>query len=125
MARISPTRLARLDAREERPLDWLRGRAVLAVSGLADPRSFHQQLAALGADVEPLEYPDHHPFSAPEARELLARAGDRPILMTRKDAVKLRPLLNAAGRAWVLDQEVEMEEGGEALERLLDRAVAG
>ncbi|HEX2093902.1 MAG TPA: tetraacyldisaccharide 4'-kinase [Longimicrobiaceae bacterium] len=99
------------------------GGPALAVAALADPRPFVEHLVALGFDVELAAYPDHHPFDAREAGALARRAGERPILMTHKDAVKLRSLLPSTADAWVLRQEVRFTSGEEALERALGAAV--
>lgn len=104
-------------------LDSLSGRRVLAVASLADPRPFVENLRAAGVQVELSAFPDHHEFTVPEAEALRRKAADRPLVMTRKEAVKLRALLPADVEAWVLDQRVEIESGGEALDESLRRAV--
>lgn len=106
-------------------LDSLRGAEVLAVASLADPRPFADHLRGAGAMVELAPFPDHHDFTPGEARELVDRAAGRTIVMTRKEAVKLRPLLAPTVQALVLDQEVSIEAGLEvlvdALRELVDR----
>ncbi|HEV2148874.1 MAG TPA: tetraacyldisaccharide 4'-kinase, partial [Longimicrobiaceae bacterium] len=101
------------------------GDAVLAVAALADPRPFAENLRERGLAVELASFPDHHPFDAAEAAALLRRAGGRPLVMTHKDAVKLREILPPAVDAWVLRQTVRFTSGEEALLRALDAAVDG
>src|SRR5690606_21016005 len=101
----------------------LGGRKVLAVTSLADPRPFVAHLSEEGAQVELAAFPDHHDFTAAEADALRARAGTRPILMTRKEAVKLRELLPPDMEAWMLEQKVVIENNGEALDQALRSAV--
>lgn len=69
----------------------LRGRPVLAVSGLARPESYEAALRRAGMDVSVRRFPDHHFFTAAEREELLsaARAQGRGVVVTEKDAVRL------------------------------------
>lgn len=101
------------------------GGAVLAVAALAEPAPFAANLRERGFQVELAAFPDHHAFTAADAASLTQRAGNRPIVMTLKDAVKLRSLLPPAVPAWVLRQTVRFTSGGEALERALRDAVEG
>jgi tetraacyldisaccharide 4'-kinase len=106
-------------------LDSLAGRRVLAAAGIADPESFGAQLRATGADVQLLAYQDHHPYH-PTDLERLARAaaGGDYVVVTEKDAVKLRerwpaevaePLVAVLGVRW--------ERNGRALEQAVDRVL--
>ncbi len=125
VCRIAPTRLETLHPpREEVSLEWLGGRDLLAVASLADPRPFVEQLQERGARVELLAYPDHHPFDLANATRIARAAGGRPVVMTRKEAVKLRPLLPSDRAAMVLDQRVEVETGSAELDRALREAVS-
>lgn len=100
------------------------GRRVLAVSGIAQPGTFHEQLAANGASVEPCVWPDHHRFTAAEAADLAARAGrDGLVVMTQKDAVKLRALWPAgAPEPMVALLELSWEFGADTVLRVLEQA---
>jgi len=74
------------DARDRRPLKAFAGQTVHAVAGIGDPKRFFLQLGAAGIKVAPHPFPDHHAF---KPRDL--EFGDGlPVLMTEKDAVKLR-----------------------------------
>ena len=74
------------DARDRRPLKAFAGQTVHAVAGIGDPKRFFLQLGAAGIKVAPHPFPDHHAF---RPRDL--EFGDGlPVLMTEKDAVKLR-----------------------------------
>jgi tetraacyldisaccharide 4'-kinase len=121
---ILPGGLSRLCWAGEEESPCLRGREVLAVAGLADPRPFAENLDALGARVELAAYADHHPFHGGDARTLKERARGRAIVLTRKDAVKLRPILDPELEAYVLEQEVVVEQP-ERIDRLLAEAGAG
>jgi tetraacyldisaccharide 4'-kinase len=73
--------------------------------------------------VEGALYPDHHPFSADDVRTIVARAGGRVVVMTHKDAVKLRGLVPSNVDAYVLEQTVEIDRGAEALDAALTGAL--
>jgi tetraacyldisaccharide 4'-kinase len=120
---IEPSRLVSLHGGAPRPLEGLAGREVLAVASLADPDPFRRNLQAAGARVELLAYPDHHDFDRVDAGRIARARGDRPLLMTRKDAVKLRTLIPAGTEALVLEQSVRMERGGDLLDEALRKAV--
>lgn len=123
---LAPTRLAGVrggGTGVEKALVGLRGRRVLAVASLADPAPFAAHLVAAGVEVELAAFGDHHAFTRDEAVELVRRAGSRPLVMTRKEAVKLRELLPENVEAWMVDQQVEIESGAGVLDEALRRAV--
>lgn len=120
--RIAPAGLAPLHGGQASEIDLgtLAGERVLAVAALADPAPFEANLRAARAEVELAAFRDHHPFSSADAHVLLRRAAGRPLIMTGKDAVKLRPLLPPTTDAFVLNQRVEIEEGDVLLDSLLE-----
>ncbi|WP_352338355.1 tetraacyldisaccharide 4'-kinase [Psychrobacter sp. 16-MNA-CIBAN-0192] len=64
------------------------GSQVHAVSGIGYPQRFFNTLADLGFDVIAHPYPDHYDFSVTELRQY----SEQPIIVTSKDAVKIRAL---------------------------------
>lgn len=66
-----------------------KGSQVHAVSGIGYPQRFFDTLDSLGYQVIAHPYPDHYAFSLAE----LAEYSDYPIVVTTKDAVKIRALL--------------------------------
>jgi tetraacyldisaccharide 4'-kinase len=105
----------------ERPLDWLRGRPVRLVCGLANPEAFAGTVRSLGAVIVALHaFGDHHPF-APSDLTDLAREGET-LLVTAKDAVKLT---SASVPFLVLDIEFTLLEGAALLDALLDALPPG
>ena len=84
------------DARERRGVREFAGQKVHAVAGIGHPNRFFLHLARLGVTPLPHPFPDHHPF---QPRELDFGDG-APVLMTEKDAVKLRHA--ARSHWWVL-----------------------
>jgi tetraacyldisaccharide 4'-kinase len=84
------------DARERQSARAFAGQRVHAVAGIGDPNRFFLHLAGMGVKVLPHAFPDHHRF-APSDLEF---GDDAPVLMTEKDAVKLRHA--ARPNWWVL-----------------------
>jgi tetraacyldisaccharide 4'-kinase len=84
------------DANDRRAAGAFAGQAVHAVAGIGDPERFFRHLEGLGLKITRHPFPDHHPFTAAD----LAFAGDATVLMTEKDAVKLRRA--ARPNWWVL-----------------------
>ena len=81
----------------------LREKPVLAFAAIGAPGRFFDLLRALGATVvREVAFPDHHPFTATEVRQLLdaARQTGAQLVTTEKDAVRLgaHPELGAAVR---------------------------
>ncbi len=68
------------------PLTHLQGRPLTAAAGLAAPEKFFSMLEAAGLQITRLPLPDHYPFdTAPWP------AGTTDVVVTEKDAIKLRP----------------------------------
>jgi tetraacyldisaccharide 4'-kinase len=123
ICQLAADRLVPLHGGSAIDLVWLHGRRVLAVAALASPAPFFGALRSAGAEVEEDAFADHHPFHASDAARIQATAEGRPVLMTHKDAVKLRPLLPPSTEAFVLEQAVHIEAGGDALDAALRRAL--
>jgi len=93
VVRLALTRLTTLHTSHPVELASLRSARVLAISGVADPDSFAHQLASLGALVRAMPHPNHHRYSARDLSRLVSVAmGADYVVMTAKDAVKLRRL---------------------------------
>jgi len=110
------------------PLDGdLRGERVLALSALGAPASFEACLAQDGCEVRPLRYPDHHCYAPPDWERIGAAQRDCRaawIATTEKDAVKLTPPPPDVGPVAVLGCELQIVEGEQQVERLLDEALS-
>lgn len=102
-------------------LSWLARRRVLAVTSLADPDTFVRQLAAAGAEPELLAFPDHHEFDQADLARIRTAAAGRPVVCTRKEAVKLSRFPPDALSILVLDQEIVPEEAADAIEMVIER----
>lgn len=96
----------------------------VAVAGVARPDDFFDQAEEQGADlVDAIAFPDHHAFTAAEARELKRLTAGGPLVLTAKDAVKLAPLM-AGAELWVLEQRVAFESGREWVLRAIEEVVS-
>lgn len=98
------------------------GRRVIAVSGLADPRSFYAMLRELDADLSGvLEYPDHHAYTPADWQAIRNAMRDGDIVVTtEKDLVKLERFPFARDSLYALRLEVTMTD---ADARVLDEEI--
>ena len=79
---------------DEEKLDSLKGRKVIALSGIANPVYFSSMLRHCGAEIiGEAVFPDHHPYT-PEDLSSLEEKSKRAdcIVVTEKDMVKLKKL---------------------------------
>lgn len=81
------------------------GQTVYAVAGIGNPARFFAHLRSLGLDIRPQPFPDHFAFSPAD----LAFAGDVPVLMTEKDAVKCTAFAQANHWCLPVDAQVDAE----------------
>jgi tetraacyldisaccharide 4'-kinase len=88
----SPLYLEDLFTGERKTLDFLHGKKVTSLSGIAQPESFEQSLVSLGAElVYSKRFADHHRFSQQEVLNAINRGKKRQaevIITTQKDAVR-------------------------------------
>ena len=114
--RLQGSELHRMtDSADRRPASAFAGQKVHAVAGIGDPNRFFLHLAKLGVKLAPHPFPDHHRFTEKDLE-----FGDRaPVLMTEKDAVKLRR--TAKPDWWVLPVTAELDPAfGDWLTKRLD-----
>lgn len=111
----------------DRPVEWLSGKRLVAVSAIGDPASFVSQITRAGAQVNAHRFPDHHAFSASEAAAIARDAEQTDgVICTLKDAVKLGPIWpRLAPPLWYVSQQVVVERGASALDRALARMQVG
>lgn len=113
--RLEPEAIVSLDDPSRRlPLAALSGRRVHAVAGIGRPERFFATLRALGAEVVPHAFPDHHPYTA---EDLDFGAPGEWRIFTSKDAVKCRAY--ARPHDWVLTVRARLDEA--LVERILER----
>jgi len=79
---------------EEEKLDSLKGRKILALSGVANPVYFSSMLRKCGAEIiRETIFPDHHPYTPEDLSSIEEKGkGADCIVTTEKDMVKLKQL---------------------------------
>ncbi len=117
-----PDRLRRLADETILPLQWLTGRDLLVLCGIANPASFAQTVADAGGLVRRiLAYPDHHPFTnrnLDRAMSLAEETGAAWLVTTEKDAVRI-PAHPVRDRLVVVDVALHLTSGEHTLEKML------
>ena len=92
----SPMYLEDVFTGERKTLDFIKGRKVASLSGIAQPESFEQSLVKLEAElVYAKRFADHHRFSQQEVLNAINRGKKRQaelIITTQKDAVRFPKL---------------------------------
>ncbi len=123
------TGLTVLFTNETYPAEYLRGKNVLAVSGIAHPKSFEETVSGLGARIaRSLRFPDHHWFRESDVLEMVkavSTAGTDLVVTTEKDGVRLKAIGEVAQRMLssmpVLAVKIETSVigGQEVLEKMI------
>jgi len=94
----------------------------LALTAIARPEAFRHDVARLATgSVDLLAFADHHPFTEDDAHAARKRAEGRPIVVTEKDAVKLRAFADVLGETWVLRQRLVWDWGEEVVRERIAR----
>jgi len=123
MGVFRPTRLRELASGRAWPVAELRGKRVVAVSGVANPGSFQGTgTSAGGIVVGRQEYRDHHVFTVDDCRrmvEAVRREKAEWIVTTEKDAVRLRSRLPVACPVIALGVDLDITNGADALAAVL------
>jgi tetraacyldisaccharide 4'-kinase len=92
----SPMYLEDVFTGERQTLDFIKGRKVASLSGIAQPESFEHSLGKLGAElVYSKRFADHHRFTQQEVLNAINRGKKRQaeiIVTTQKDAVRFPKL---------------------------------
>jgi tetraacyldisaccharide 4'-kinase len=94
----------------------------LLVTGIAEPKPLITHLESHGIEVEPLQFSDHHDFTATDMHQINSRfnaieGSQKIILTTEKDAVRLKHNENypesLIDNVFYLPISVEIMGGGE------------
>lgn len=120
---LTPTAWVQVITGDRRVVDEIvsdLGTTVHAVCGIGHPERFFDQLEQMGFAIIPHRFEDHHPYS----QEDLEFDDDLPLVMTEKDAVKIRrfaPALTAP--CWYLEVSANLSDEFESsLLRDVERA---
>ena len=112
-------------SREELPLDWLRGKTLCTLSGIASPKGFENSLRHLGAKVVWCErYADHHRYEPGEILYALNRTADMgadALVTTEKDAVRFPRFETTPVKCLYLRISIEILRGGENFTEIINR----
>ncbi|MFO7820252.1 MAG: tetraacyldisaccharide 4'-kinase [Halanaerobacter sp.] len=127
VTRHQPTYLRDLISDQSHGID-LRGKRIMAVSGIGNPRSFEMTLEDLGANiVKKIRYKDHHSYSDEEISRLFTLAAVHDvdkIVTTEKDAVSMDndviEVNNIGIDVQALGIELEILEGREVWDDFLE-----
>jgi tetraacyldisaccharide 4'-kinase len=117
------------DPDDRKPLEFLNGKYIGVLSGIARPESFESSLDRLGAErVINSRFADHHRFSDEELRDFIVRAGNRDldcVVTTEKDAVRFPAKIAGLDKIdvpiYYLRIEVEIISGQEKWDKLISR----
>ncbi len=110
---LQPGEAHSLTGDETRPLSAFSDQSVHAVAAIGNPGRFFKTLRAANLAITEHPFVDHHPFVQGE----LDFAGDAPVMMTEKDAVKY--FQYATARHWYLPVSATLDD--EFSRQLLER----
>ncbi|MDD2480224.1 MAG: tetraacyldisaccharide 4'-kinase [Victivallaceae bacterium] len=113
------------DRGKRQNLEFMRGRKIAAISGIARPESFEAFLIEHGAEVVATSrFADHHRFTENELikfRDLAIETGAEIIMTTEKDAVRM-PLINGESPPfYFLRIEIDILSGQESFDQCISR----
>jgi len=110
---------------ERKPLEFLKGLKVAALSGIAMPDGFEQSLEKLGGElVHAKQYADHHRYSQQEILNMINRSkkrGAQVIITTEKDAVRFPKLDRVDVPIYYLRVEIKIIEGAKDFDDAVNR----
>jgi tetraacyldisaccharide 4'-kinase len=102
------------DVRQPVTAAHFQGQKVHAIAGIGNPSRFFAHLQRLGLDCITRAFPDHHAYTAQDLRF----AGDHPVVMTEKDAVKCTAFATTRHWALVVDAVPDESLGATIIARL-------
>jgi len=112
-------------SREEFPLEWLSGKTVCTLSGIASPKGFENSLRHLGSRVVWCErYADHHRYEPSEILYALNRTADMgadALVTTEKDAVRFPRFETSPVRCLYLRIAIGILAGGDSFRQIINR----
>ncbi len=110
---------------ERRDLEFLRGLSVAALSGIAAPEGFEEELERRGAVLALRErYADHHRYTQQQILDIINRAreaGVDAIVTTEKDAVRFPKIDRRDVPLYFLRVDIELLSGTESFDECIAR----
>lgn len=123
--RHTPKLLRDVWSREEFPLEWLKGKTLCTLSGIASPRGFEDSLRHMGAKVVWCErYADHHRYDPSEILYALNRTADigaQALVTTEKDAVRFPRFETSPVKCLYLRIAIDILKGRDYFTRIINR----
>lgn len=120
-----PIHLQGLYSKERKPLDFLEGKWVGAISAIAVPENFENSLSRLGAKVEiKRRFSDHYRFNRRDVDKFMQRCVERDmemIVTTEKDAVRFPRPSEINVPIYFLRIEVQILSGQASWDDLVER----
>ena len=123
--RHTPRHLQEVFTGDRKPLEFLRGIKVAALSGIAAPRGFEDSLERLGGElVYRKRFADHHRYTQQEILDMINASRDSgaaAIITTEKDAVRFPWIERRDLPLYFLRVEIELLSGAEDFNALIAR----
>ena len=123
--RHCPRFLKNVYSDEMQPLEFLKGMKIAAISGIARPKGFEEELTRLGSVVLwHKRYADHHRYSQQEILDNIntsIQRGAQIIVTTEKDAVRFPKIERRDLPIYYLRVEIEMLSGEEKFNEWINR----
>lgn len=123
-----PVRLTNVyDKNDTKTLDFLEGKDVASLSGIAVPTGFENSLGRLGANLIYKErFADHHKFRDEEIQDCFdssLKAGAEMIITTEKDAVRIPDLGEQKLPIYYLKIEIGIFHGSEYFDEFISKVL--
>jgi tetraacyldisaccharide 4'-kinase len=120
-----PQYLQRFGTGERQPLEWLRGKKVGALSGIAVPESFEKFVRDLGGHIAfTRRFLDHYRFTSEDFVSIFTEGIEQRvefIVTTEKDAVRLPEGLPCAVPIYYLRLEIDIIRGASDFDEAVER----
>jgi len=118
-----PVALLRGKAGDVYPLDYLRGKKILAFAGIARPDSFKKTIESVGGEVVAfLSFPDHHVYTQGDLikiKKAASQSAAEIILTTEKDGIKLIGFPDFLRDTYSLKIEMEILSSWEEFQNII------
>lgn len=113
------------DQDDRRPMDFVQGKKISSICGIAMPDGFEQSLVKLGAElIYSKQYADHHRFDQQEILNMINRSRRRfaqLIITTEKDAVRFPKMDRCDVPIYFLRVEIEILAGAKDFDDCVSR----
>tara|TARA_Y100001970_G_C14254079_1_gene873870 strand:- start:11 stop:1066 length:1056 start_codon:yes stop_codon:yes gene_type:complete len=104
----------RLDGKSRLEIKEIKNKNLLAISGIAQPKAFHNSIEKCEAKIiSKIDFPDHFCFREEDITKIMnENQKSQPDFMitTEKDAVKLKKFTKIIEDIWVLEMKIEAEK---------------